>query len=184
LIGQSRSHRRERAVEFLRDLGAGDLAHPGGDLLSHLVRTHDLLTSWGATEPLSLAGLCHAAYGTDGFPTQLLAVDDRSRLRNLVGDDAETIVYTYCACDRGQTYRRLGEMPLSLTDRFTGEAHTLATDASGAFALLTIANELDLVRAGNLPSPIVDTIGGLLRALAPYAPHAAELALQEFPPDG
>jgi hypothetical protein len=41
----------------------------------------------GAARPaLQLAGLCHAFYGTDGFPGALLPLDRRGELAAAVGD--------------------------------------------------------------------------------------------------
>lgn len=58
-----------QADGFLRELGAEDIPHPGGTLLAHLRRVRTRLASWDARPALQLAGLCHAFYGTDGFPT-------------------------------------------------------------------------------------------------------------------
>ena len=63
--------------EFLLDHGAGQLPHPGGTLYEHLVRVAALLAEWGAGEDLQVAGLCHAGYGTDGYPHPLLGLDER-----------------------------------------------------------------------------------------------------------
>src|SRR5262249_50650533 len=54
------------ALAFLEAHGAGAIEHPGGTLLAHLCRTADLLASWGASPALTVAGLCHATYGTGG----------------------------------------------------------------------------------------------------------------------
>jgi hypothetical protein len=51
--------------------GADELEHAGGTLYVHLHRVAKRLTSLGASDTLALAGLAHAAYGTDGFPTHL-----------------------------------------------------------------------------------------------------------------
>jgi hypothetical protein len=60
--------RVEAAQKLLRARGAGGLPHPGGTLLEHLSRVRAQLAAWGAAPAVQLAGLCHAAYGTDGFP--------------------------------------------------------------------------------------------------------------------
>jgi hypothetical protein len=39
-----------RVIPFLRERGAREIRHPGGDLLSHLLRTLRLLREWGAPE--------------------------------------------------------------------------------------------------------------------------------------
>lgn len=59
---------REQVVRFLHAHRAGEIAHLNGPLLEHLERTELLLSPWGCSETASLAGLCHAVYGTDGFP--------------------------------------------------------------------------------------------------------------------
>ena len=51
--------------------GADEIEHAGGSLYVHLHRVAKRLTTLGASDTLVLAGLAHAAYGTDGFPTHL-----------------------------------------------------------------------------------------------------------------
>jgi hypothetical protein len=176
----------DEALALLVGLGAADIPHPGGRLLDHLVRTHDLLEEWGEAPAVRLAGLCHAAYGTDGFPTPLLDLGDRQRLRAVIGEDAEHLVYDYGACDRRATYARLGERPLRLTDRFTGTTHAFGHgdgDGDGdaaAFAALTIANELDVLRHGSLAPAAIGAITALLPAVAGHAPAAAARAVDEL----
>src|SRR6187402_1376811 len=79
---------REHAevIALLAAWGADRIAHPGGTLLAHLRRTAYRLQGWGASRELVLAGLCHAAYGTHGFPTALLELSRRDVLRELIGD--------------------------------------------------------------------------------------------------
>ncbi|WP_166386004.1 DUF6817 domain-containing protein [Catellatospora methionotrophica] len=66
---------------LLRERGAQTIDHPGSTLYRHLVRVHDRLAAHGLPEPTALAGLAHAAYGTDGFDTTLLTRDERDLLR-------------------------------------------------------------------------------------------------------
>lgn len=167
-------------TEILDRLGIGHIPHPGGDLRSHLGRTYEQLRAWSAPDDVCLAGLTHAAYGTDGFPQALLPLDERPRLRSLIGDEAEAIVYTYCSCDRSVTYARLGEVPLPLADRFVGDDIVLTTNRAMAFAALTLANELDIVRVADLDPATTASIAWLFAALAPYVPDASAAALTEI----
>lgn len=138
--------REQRATHFLATLGAGAIAHPGGTLLDHLHRVRGLLAGWGARPELRLAGLCHAAYGTDGFPTALLPLDRRADLAALIGAEAEQLVYDYAGCDRQATYPGLADDgTASFRNRFTGRAHHPTAALRRDFAELTVANELDLV---------------------------------------
>jgi hypothetical protein len=164
-------------VALLDELGAGDIAHPGGDLRSHLIRTHDTLRGWSAPDDVCLAGLIHAAYGTDAFPLALLPLGERPRLRLLVGEAAEAIVYRYCSCSRQVSYARLDEVPWPMTDRFTGEVVLLDRDEASAFAVLTIANERDIVQAGGVDTAGAAAIEDLVRALRPYL----QVAIPEVP---
>ncbi len=67
---------------------------------------------------------------------------------------------------------------LTLADRFTGGERRLDDSNARAFALITIANELDVVRNANLPAATVGAIARLLAALSPNAPEAAAAALE------
>ena len=162
----TQAERREaRALALLRELGAGQLAHPGGTLLAHLERVHARLGAWGARPELRLAGLCHAFYGTDGFATALLPVGRRAELAAVIGAEAEEIVYFYASCDRAASYptlaaddRRRGRrgpaadneavssVAPAFRDRFTGHVHSPDRQSRRDFAELSAANELDLAR--------------------------------------
>ncbi|WP_158888000.1 alpha/beta fold hydrolase [Amycolatopsis anabasis] len=167
------------ALALLRDLGAGRVEHPGGNLLDHLRRVHELVAGWGGNRRVRLAALCHAIYGTDGFPHPLLPLDRRARLRAAIGDEAETLVHRYGACDRSKTYPHLGATPLPLTDRFTGEVADLATTDLADFALLTLANELDVARTAPLTAETRHDIRALITALAAYLPEVTARALAD-----
>ncbi|MER5788029.1 DUF6817 domain-containing protein [Streptomyces sp. NPDC001980] len=122
------------------------MAHPGGTLLLHLQRVQEQLAAWGARPALRLAGLCHAFYGTDGFPTALLPLGRRTELAAVIGAEAEAIVYLYASCDHGATYPTLADPDAAARDRFTGAARVPEPQARRDFAELTAANELDLAR--------------------------------------
>ncbi|MGO1055513.1 DUF6817 domain-containing protein [Crossiella sp. CA198] len=131
-------------VAWLRHKGTGEIAHPGGTLYAHLCRVRDRLDVLGHGLDVQLAGLTHAAYGTDGFALALLDWQDRAPLRALIGDTAEELVYRYGSCDRDRSWPRLAATG-QVTDRFTGEVHTLAGDRLTEFVDLSIVNELDVI---------------------------------------
>ncbi len=129
----------------LRQLGAHQLDHVNGTLQTHLRGTYERLRRWGNTDAVCLSGLFHAAYGTYGFPEQLLGIDRRNDVAGLIGSEAERLVYFYAACDRAYFYPRLArEKAPSFKDRFT-DAVTYPDSAHLiAFCELTLANELDV----------------------------------------
>lgn len=146
------------AFELQRELGAAEIDHPGGTLLAHLRRVHALTVEWNASPRVRLAAICHASYGTAGFPHALLPTTDRQRLQDVIGTDAEALVHLYGAHDRSQ--------PLPATDQRD-------------FAVLSIANELDVARHAGWPDSALDGIRRMIGALASHAPHEAALALAD-----
>ncbi|WP_333777157.1 DUF6817 domain-containing protein [Streptomyces sp. IBSBF 3136] len=145
-MGRPAPARWLRAEEILSARGAARAAHPGGTLLEHLHRVAHLLSTWGADPDVQLAGLCHAAYGTDGFDGSLLGTTERGALAELIGERAEALVYLYASCDRSAVYPRLGNgLPVDFRDRFTGREHTPAEADVRAILEITAANELDVL---------------------------------------
>ncbi|MFF9819726.1 VOC family protein [Streptomyces sp. NPDC014006] len=135
-----------RVEAFLCARGADRMPHPGGTLLDHLRRVARLLSTWGAEPAIQLAGLCHAAYGTDGFDGSLLGTAERDVLTELIGDRAEALVYLYASCDRAAVYPRLvAGRPVVFRDRFTSREHTPAEADARAILEITAANELDVL---------------------------------------
>jgi hypothetical protein len=132
------------ALAILEAAGADRIEHPGGTLLAHLRRVSSLLASWNARPELVSAGLCHAFYGTDGFPAGLLDLECRAELVDAIGPEAEGLVYFYASCDRAASYPGLAEDAGPFVDRFTGARSTPSPEARRDFAELTAANELDI----------------------------------------
>jgi pimeloyl-ACP methyl ester carboxylesterase len=161
-------------IAWLIARGADRCAHPGGTLLAHSLRTAHTLAAWGASRALTAAGLCHAAYGTQGYPTALVPLANRSTLRELIGDDAEAIVYAYAACDRTYDRARAGEM----RDRFSGEYWTPPQQLQRQLAELTVSNELDVVEHAQLGGDALAGIQSIVTALAPHLSQASWSAVQ------
>jgi hypothetical protein len=130
-------------LAWLRDRGAESIPHAGGSLYEHLGRVADRLAGHGASPAVCQAALTHAAYGTDGFPLVLQDVADRAVLRDLIGTEAEDIVYRYGGCDRDRTWRAL-PATRAIWSRFTGDRELPTADELRAFADLSIVNELDV----------------------------------------
>ncbi|MFD3744176.1 alpha/beta fold hydrolase [Nocardia sp. NPDC058633] len=167
------------AFDLQRALGSEHIEHPGGTLHAHLRRVHALTVEWDAAPRTRLAAICHASYGTDGFARALLPAQDRGRLSDVIGPDAEALVYLYGACDRERTHRDLGQRPLTVIDRFTGEPRVIEGALLRDFTVLTMANELDVARHASVSAPTREGIRNLVTALASYAPTEAARALAD-----
>lgn len=162
-------------VELLVERGASAIEHPGGTLLDHLGRVATLLERWGAPDDVQLAGLCHACYGTDGFPASLLDLDERDVLASWIGPRAEAWVYLYASCDRGAVYPELcAPGPLRFRDRFTGKTSLVPELDAAVLAELTAANELDIVTVN--PAWGADVGPGVFELLRGVRPRLSESA--------
>ena len=164
------------ARQLLVARGAGELAHPGGTLLAHLERVHATLRAWAEPDHVALAGLTHAAYGTDGFPHALLELTERGLLRDAVGEAAEQLVFVYGGCDRSVVYPRLGEPSPAFRNRFTGRDDHLDGPGLSAFAAITAANEIDV--ATHNPEVLARHRDGLWRLFTRMRRHLGEPAWQ------
>jgi hypothetical protein len=158
---------------WLRERGAEAVEHPGGTLYAHLSRVHDRLGRLGLDSDLRLAGLAHAAYGTDGFGVALLDPKERSTLRDIIGAPAEQVVYRYGSCDRRRTWPYLARTG-AIWDRFTDEVEMLPAVPLRAFVDLTIVNELDVVEQA---PAVAEKHGGRLRELFSAWASAASAAV-------
>lgn len=130
--------------EWLRERGTESVAHPGGTLYAHLCRVEERLAGIGHDLVVQSAGLTHAAYGTDGFDLALVFWQDRITVSDLVGPEAEELVYLYGACDRSASWPDLAATH-RVTDRFTGGVTRLADWQVTAFVDLSVVNELDVL---------------------------------------
>ena len=159
----------------LSELGAGDFEHLDGSLIEHLRGTRKLLENWSAPEVLRDAGLYHAAYGTSGFDENLVSISQRSEIAQIIGREAEEIVYQYCACDRKHFFAQIGVVDNpEFKNRFTGELYQLSSDLMLRFCELTAANETEI--AIDNPDFIVEHGSGLNRLFIRMAPYLSEAA--------
>lgn len=99
----------------------------------------------GASEQLQDAGLYHAAYGTAGFELSMVCTNQRDRIAQIIGTDAEEIVYQYCACDRKVFFAELAKKQNPLfPNRFNGQHYRLSKALLKNFCELTAANEVEI----------------------------------------
>lgn len=83
-------------MQFVSEIGGGEIGHYGASYIHHLRGVYDLLDEHGFPEHVCLAGAAHSIYGTDKFK-MLVSPESRPSIRGLIGDDAEAIAYAHCA---------------------------------------------------------------------------------------
>jgi hypothetical protein len=83
---------------FLLELGMQDVTHPSEiNFYAHSVGVSKYFEDLGSPEHLVRAGLYHSIYGAQGFEDFALPISRRAEIAGLIGEDAEKIVYLYCA---------------------------------------------------------------------------------------
>jgi len=135
----------ERALALLEEIGAEDVSHPRGSLSDHLKGTYDVLSGWGCSREVTLAGLYHSVYGTDVFRTVTLSPDARDRVVDAIGADAERLAFLYCALERESLYDNLrtGGPPYAVRDRVDGSPIELDCSDYAGLLTLDLANRLE-----------------------------------------
>jgi hypothetical protein len=76
------------------------IRHSRRTLYTHLAGTHALLEAWGNPAPVCAAGLFHSIYGTNAFQHWAWSIADRDTIRELIGEEAEGLVYLFATMKR------------------------------------------------------------------------------------
>ena len=162
----------EQHLAFLRKIGAYDVRHNSHEqLLPHLRGTCELLRSWGARAELCDAGLFHSVYGTEFFATDTLQTSARAEIQEVIGEEAEALVWLWCFGRRHSLKGALtGETELRMQDRRTEEWLPITRQQLRDLVNLWIADALEqLHRVPDREIPIA-------RELMNYREHALPLA--------
>ena len=80
-------------LNYLISKKTQQIPHYRGSFFHHLVNVYDKLRKWKCNEDICYAGLFHSIYGNEIFKTVLET--DREIIKNLIGKDAEELVYLY-----------------------------------------------------------------------------------------
>lgn len=171
----------DEKITKLSKLGAGDFKHIDSTLIDHLYGTKSLLKAWQAPEVLQDAGLYHAAYGTSGFDIRLVATSQREKIVDIIGLEAEAIVYLYCACDRDYFWPQFENTNNpQFKNRFTKQTSFLSEKNLRNFCELTVANELEIAH----DNPIFidsygDELNKLFKSMRFYLSEKANSAVED-----
>lgn len=84
----------------VRGFGTQNIFHFGRPLTAHLIETARWLEQWGASRVLVRAGTFHSIYGTEEFREKAVPLEQRPRIQQIIGDDAENLVYLFCMANR------------------------------------------------------------------------------------
>jgi hypothetical protein len=120
--------------------------HGTQSLEQHLCNTFHILSAWQQPPHVQYAGLLHSAYSTDVFNHRTFSFNERDRVRALVGEGAEQLVYLFCVIDRRQLLSVLRESTndatktLELVNRLDGHPVHLTRADAGDLLTIYMAN--------------------------------------------
>lgn len=131
--------------------GVGQDWHKAGTFRHHLVGVARSLAQWQQPRDVRLLGLLHSVYGNAFVDlVKFDASSERGRLCELIGNDAEQLVYLFCTASRAQfTQRALaGEIEAdgSVTVDRIGQAQgtvRLGANEVAAFLIVTMADFIE-----------------------------------------
>lgn len=123
--------------------GEGELDN--GSFFAHLVGNEQCLREWQTamgpdviSDAACLGGLLHSLYGTQGYQAAQFPFEKREKIRQLIGERAENLVFWTCAMERS-TWRQFllansglqrGETPVG---HFSGRRSALGKEADTPF---------------------------------------------------
>lgn len=99
-------------TKYMKSVGAHKIPHSGRTLLEHLWGTYTILKREGHSEYICLAGLFHSIYGTNKFTHK--SETNRDVIKNLIGEDAERLVWLFSDPDRVNKWDNL---PITQDDK-------------------------------------------------------------------
>jgi len=175
----------DAGVQFLRQLELQTVGHSRRTLLDHLVSTSRLLSDWGCSETICLAGLFHSIYGTESFQYEHARHVTRENIRSVIGVDAERLAWLFGMGTKESIWRGLRDQAAArtarvptLTHRVTGEQLQCADREFLGLACILVANALD--QAVHLPERYRTEQLIPFERLLPLIPAAGANAFREI----
>jgi hypothetical protein len=169
----------EKHLRFLRKANTEGMPHSDRALFDHLLGPRQLLVEWGARPALCDAGLFHSIYSTERFEQTAVPLTRRDEVRQLTGEEAESLVWQFCMMRREAFFLDLGkDRSPSVGHRETGEQIPLSGTQHQDLLTLLFANSLEAF-------PICSwferrSLRGALRHYRKFAIPSVQRALDRF----
>ena len=134
----------ENRLRFLREANTEAMPHSDRGLFDHLLGTRQLLVEWGAQPAVCDAGLFHSIYSTEHYEQTAVPLTRRGEVRQLIGEEAESLVWLFCMMRRETFFLDLGkDRRPSVQHRETGEQIPLSGTQHQDLLTLLFANSLE-----------------------------------------
>jgi len=88
-------------LELLSKNAADECWHKHGTFKEHLFGTWRIIKLWGQSDAICRLGLFHSIYSNDYVNLAIFNCEqERDYLKNLLGDEAEELVFKFCQVPR------------------------------------------------------------------------------------
>lgn len=131
-------------LEKLDQYDLQGFSHTNEGLVSHLKGTFEILKSWGCSETLCVAGLCHSIYGTESYRRNPIDLSERNNIQSIIGGEAEQLAYLFGAHVKDSLWENLSrDEGFRIKDRLAKEDIELSQDDLANLITLTLANWIE-----------------------------------------
>lgn len=136
----------EKKLSFLRSANTESMEHTDCNLLQHLLGTRQLLADSGARLAVCDAGLFHSVYSTQTFEQTAIPLSRRAEVRELIGEEAENLVWLFCMIRRETFNQNLDRTDgFKVQHRLTNEWLPLTKTQVQDLATMLIINNLEMI---------------------------------------
>ena len=126
---------------------------------------------------VSLSGILN---GTETFNKASLELSERQRIRNLIGDYSEFLVYVFCMGDRKRLLLENQRMPFTWVNRVNGEKTEISCKTLCDLVELEAANYVEQLPFGTVRSKAVfDDMSNRFEAADGFMSVSARVAVAE-----
>jgi len=146
-----------KMIELLTKQGANECWHKHGTFKEHLFHVWRILKVWEQPDYVARCGLYHSAYSNSYVNLAIFKEhEDRDKVRETIGNDAENLVYLFCRVNRHELVfdRLLNGIPndedlvvpkegMTLKHITTGEPIHLSREIIGQMLIMTMADLAD-----------------------------------------
>lgn len=101
--GAEKRMKYHKCINFLLSIGAQNIPHSGKTFLNHCINVYNFLRKGKCSDDICYAGLLHSIYGNDIFDVDFKI--ERKTIKDLIGDEAELIVYHFNNTPRDELWK-------------------------------------------------------------------------------
>lgn len=137
--------------KFLSLLNTDSVKHSGKTLWTHLLNVYDILKAEGHSQEICSAGGLHSIFGTNAFKHQMLNINQRHVVVNLIGEEATNLVELFHGIKRPQTLEHAVKNKTLQVELNSGEIKTLTQNELNSICAIEAANLSDQKSLKNYP---------------------------------